>query len=99
MEEGSIWLAGGFSKNAVSQERMKRCSFVSFNFIMDHICTEILSIENKSQFHSFSQPTITCSKLTIETFKQVWNMFKVNNKDTIFTVYFEHILRLVLVFL
>ena len=53
MEEGSIWLAGGFSKNAVSQERMKRCSFVSFNFIMDYICTEILSIENKSQFHSF----------------------------------------------
>ena len=29
-----------------------------------------------------NEPTITCSKLTIETLEQVWNMFKVNNKDT-----------------
>ena len=28
-----------------------------------------------------SQPAFTCSKLAIETHK-VWNMFKVNNKDT-----------------
>ena len=30
-----------------------------------------------------SQPAFTCSKLTIEQNNKVWNMFKVNNKDTI----------------
>ena len=38
---------------------------------------------------SYTQPAFTCSKLTIETLKKVWNMFKVNNKDT-----FEKIKRL-----
>ena len=53
---------------------------------------------------STTQPAFTCSKLTIETLEQVWNMFKVNNKDTrtmpgVFIVNFEHISHLVLVFL
>ena len=29
-----------------------------------------------------TQPAFTCSKLTIETLQQLWNMFKVKNKDT-----------------
>ena len=54
------------------------------------------------------EPAITCSKLTIETLEQMWNMFKANNKDTerrhwrssgVFIVNFEHITHLVLVFL
>ena len=48
----------------------------------------------------FSQPAITCSKLTIETLDKVWNMFKVNNKDSsgVF-INFEHISHLALLFL
>ena len=30
----------------------------------------------------FSQPAITRSKLKIETLEKMWNMFKVNSKDT-----------------
>ena len=57
---------------------------------------------------AISQPAITCSKLTIETPKRMWNMFKVNNKDTRTTplalflcliVNFEHISHLILMFL
>ena len=29
-----------------------------------------------------AQQKLTCSKATIETLEKVWNMFKVNNKDT-----------------
>ena len=47
--------------------------------------------------YQMSQPTITCSKLTIETLAQLWNMFKVNKVN--FIVNFEHISHLVLVFL
>ena len=39
----------------------------------------------KKNFYKFCFPGsnwITCLKLTIETIEQVWNMFKVNNKDT-----------------
>ena len=32
--------------------------------------------------HSVTQPAFTCSKLTTETQNKVWNMLKVNNKDT-----------------
>ena len=40
-----------------------------------------------------TQLSFTCSKLTIETVEQVWNMFKVNHKDTrtTFVVIVEHI--------
>ena len=46
-----------------------------------------------------TQPAFTCSKLTIQTLEQVWNMFKGNNKDIrttrrrsgVFIVNFEHI--------
>ena len=56
------------------------------------LLTEVLSL--------CTQQTFTCSKSTIETLKKVWNMFKVNNKDTkrrqwhhsgVFNVNFEHI--------
>ena len=36
----------------------------------------------KKIMKDISQFTFTCSKLTIETVEKVWNMFKVNNKDT-----------------
>ena len=45
-----------------------------------------LKSQEKSKKTAFSndlsQPSITYSRLTIETQEQVWNMFKVNNKDT-----------------
>ena len=50
-----------------------------------------------------TQSSVTCSKLTIETLQQGVNMFKVNDKDWRssgdFTIIFEHILHLVLLFL
>ena len=54
------------------------------------------------------QLTFTCSKSTIETYEKVWNMFKINNKNTerrqwrcfgVFTVNFEHASHLFLMFL
>ena len=53
------------------------------------------------------QLTLTCSKSTIETLEKVWNILKVNNKNTrttsvrygVFIVNFEHISYLFLVFL
>ena len=54
------------------------------------------------------QLTFTCSKWTIETLENVWNMFKVNNKKLgrrhwrrsgVFIVNSEHILHLFLMFL
>ena len=33
-------------------------------------------------FAIYTQLAFTCSKLTIEVLNKVWNMFKVNNKDT-----------------
>ena len=35
-----------------------------------------------SERHDHSQPVFICSKLTIKTLRKVWNMFKVNNKNT-----------------
>ena len=54
-----------------------------------------------------SQPAITCSDLTIETLEQSVRNFRVNSKNTrttstsfwFFTVNFEHISHLILVFL
>ena len=55
-----------------------------------------------------SQQTFTCSKPKIKTYKKVWNIIKVDNKDTRTTsltsfwclfVNFEHISHLFLVFL
>ena len=42
---------------------------------------------------TYSQPAITCSKLTIDTLEQGVNMFKVNNKDPLlFTLNIFHTL-------
>ena len=52
-----------------------------------------------------TQLTFTCSKSRIEILKNVWNMFRVNNKNTswrrsdVLIVNFEHILHLFLMFL
>ena len=39
-----------------------------------------------------AQPTLTFSNLTIETLWLVWNILKVNNKDTTTTTYFDNII-------
>ena len=54
-----------------------------------------------------AQLTFTCSKLTVETPENMWNIFKVNSKNTrtvtprsvVLIVSFEHISHLLLVFL
>ena len=52
-----------------------------------------------------SEKVVACLKLTAETLNNVWNMFKVNNRDArttpsgVFIVNFEHISHYALVFL
>ena len=75
----------------------------SSNLLVGNVFRRLLWKQNKIQ----TQPSITYSKLTMETLEQVWNMFKVNNEDTrstplayrsgVFTVNLEHISNLALV--
>ena len=43
---------------------------------------EFWEIPHNFIFKEPAQPAFTYSKLTIEPLEQVWNMSKVNNKDT-----------------
>ena len=75
----------------------------SSNLLVGNVFRRLLWKQNKIQ----TQPSITYSKLTMETLEQVWNMFKVNNEDTrstplayrsgVFIVNLEHISNLALV--
>ena len=49
----------------------------SFNKIAGIGSTNLIDSEIDS-----TQSVFTCSTLTVETLDKVWNMFKVNNKDT-----------------
>ena len=53
-----------------------------FKFKIVRIMMKTSTVEIVIRQKVLIQLTFTCSKLTIETLKQVRNMFKVNNKDT-----------------
>ena len=42
----------------------------------------ILTIHQRKFISSCNKQTFTCSKSTTETLEEVWDIFKVNNKDT-----------------